>query len=84
AGLKPDVGSFLYAMFTILLSVLVSQGLGLALGALVMDLKSAAVLGSVIMLSFTLAGGYYVQNVPPFISWIKYASYLQALVRISI
>ncbi|GKB78451.1 ABC transporter G family member 9-like protein, partial [Tanacetum coccineum] len=84
AGLKPDVGSFLYAMFTILLSVLVSQGLGLALGALVMDLKSAVVLGSVIMLSFMLAGGYYVQNVPPFISWIKYASYLQALVGISI
>ncbi|GJT26369.1 ABC transporter G family member 9-like protein [Tanacetum coccineum] len=56
----------------------------LALGALVMDLKSAVVLGSVIMLSFMLAGGYYVQNVPPFISWIKYASYLQALVGISI
>ncbi|GJZ36984.1 ABC transporter G family member 9-like protein [Tanacetum coccineum] len=56
----------------------------LALGALVMDLKSAAVLGSVIMLSFTLAGGYYVQNVPPFILWIKYASYVQALVGISI
>ncbi|GJY90697.1 ABC transporter G family member 9-like protein [Tanacetum coccineum] len=49
----------------------------LALGALIMDLKSAAVLGSVIMLSFTLAGGYYVQNVIPFILWIKYASYVQ-------
>ncbi|GJR98228.1 ABC transporter G family member 9-like protein [Tanacetum coccineum] len=77
AGLKPDAGSFLYALFTILLSVLVSQGLGLALGAIVMDLKSATVLGSVIMLSFTLAGGYYVQNVPPFISWIKYVSISQ-------
>ncbi|XP_071702278.1 ABC transporter G family member 9-like [Rutidosis leptorrhynchoides] len=73
-GLKPDVTSFFYALFTLLLSVLVSQGLGLALGALVMDLKSATVLGSVIMLSFTLAGGYYVQNVPAFISWIKYVS----------
>nr|GEV49636.1 ABC transporter G family member 9-like [Tanacetum cinerariifolium] len=70
-GLKPDVGRFLYVLFTILLSVLVSQGLGLALGALVMDLKSAAVLGSEIMLSFMLAGGYYVQNVPPFISYQK-------------
>ncbi|GKD61446.1 hypothetical protein Tco_1298955 [Tanacetum coccineum] len=29
------------------------------------------------MLSFTLAGGYYVQNVPPFISWIKYVSISQ-------
>ncbi|XP_076939718.1 ABC transporter G family member 9-like [Bidens hawaiensis] len=74
AGLKPNVGSFLYALVALLLSVLVAQGLGLALGAVVMDLKSAAVLGSVIMLSFTLAGGYYVQHVPVFISWIKYLS----------
>ncbi|KAI3737477.1 hypothetical protein L2E82_27481 [Cichorium intybus] len=77
AGLKRTPRSFLYALFTLLLSVLVSQGLGLALGALVMDLKSATVLGSVIMLSFTLAGGYYVQNVPAFISWIKYISISQ-------
>ncbi|CAH1429045.1 unnamed protein product [Lactuca virosa] len=77
AGLKRALESFLYALFTLLLSVMVSQGLGLALGALVMDLKSATVLGSVIMLSFTLAGGYYVQNVPAFISWIKYISISQ-------
>ncbi|XP_023735837.3 ABC transporter G family member 9 [Lactuca sativa] len=77
AGLKRALGSFLYALLTLLLSVMVSQGLGLALGALVMDLKSATVLGSVIMLSFTLAGGYYVQNVPAFISWIKYISISQ-------
>ncbi|KAJ9567855.1 hypothetical protein OSB04_003821 [Centaurea solstitialis] len=77
AGLRPDLGSFLYALTTLLLCVLVSQALGLALGALVMDLKSATTLGSVIMLSFMLAGGYYVQNVPPFISWIKYISISQ-------
>ncbi|KAL8226470.1 hypothetical protein R6Q57_016302 [Mikania cordata] len=77
AGLKPTFGSFLYAWFALLLSVLVSQGLGLALGALVMDQKSATILGSVIMLSFTLAGGYYVQHVPGFISWIKFVSISQ-------
>ncbi|KAF5806827.1 putative AAA+ ATPase domain, pigment precursor permease/Protein ATP-binding cassette sub-family G [Helianthus annuus] len=74
SGLKPNVGSFFYALCALLLSVLVSQGLGLALGALIMDLKSATTLGSVIMLSFSLAGGYYVQHVPVFISWIKYVS----------
>ncbi|PWA60640.1 ABC-2 type transporter family protein [Artemisia annua] len=77
AGLKPDAGSFVYALFTVLLSVLVTQGLGLALGAFVMDLKRATVLGSVIMLSFTLTSGYYVQNIPPFISWFKYVSISQ-------
>ncbi|KAJ9567856.1 hypothetical protein OSB04_003822 [Centaurea solstitialis] len=77
AGLKPEFLSFLYALFTLLLSVLVSQGFGLAIGALVMDQKSATILGSVIMLSFTLAGGYYVQHVPSFISWIKFVSISQ-------
>ncbi|KAK8648463.1 hypothetical protein V6N13_129215 [Hibiscus sabdariffa] len=48
--------------------------MGLAVGALVMDPKTAAILGSVITLAFLLAGGYYIQHVPGFISWIKYIS----------
>ncbi|GAB4849532.1 ABC transporter G member 9 [Ancistrocladus abbreviatus] len=77
AGLKSTTGSFFYNLFSLLLSVLVSQGMGLALGALVMDQKSATVLGSVIMLTFLLAGGFYVQHVPSFIAWIKYLSISQ-------
>ncbi|MCD7459035.1 ABC transporter G member 9 [Datura stramonium] len=77
AGLKPSVGAFFSTLFSLLCNVLVSQGLGLALGAMVMDQKSATVLGSVIMLSFTLAGGYFVQHVPRFIAWIKYVSISQ-------
>ncbi|XVF18927.1 hypothetical protein REPUB_Repub11eG0066000 [Reevesia pubescens] len=73
-GLKPTAGNFLQTLFALLYGVLVSQGLGLALGALVMDLKSASILGSVIVLLFLLVGGFYVQHVPPFISWIKYIS----------
>ncbi|CAN6558068.1 hypothetical protein EV1_007628 [Malus domestica] len=74
AGLKPSAANFFHTLFALLLSVLVAQGMGLALGALVMDQKKATVLASVIMLSFLLAGGYYVQHVPAFISWIKYIS----------
>ncbi|XP_022733089.1 ABC transporter G family member 9-like isoform X2 [Durio zibethinus] len=74
AGLKPTAGNFLHTLFALLFCVLVSQGLGLALGAMVMDQKSATVLGSVIMLTFLLAGGFYIQHVPAFISWIKYIS----------
>ncbi|GFS39139.1 ABC-2 type transporter family protein [Actinidia rufa] len=77
AALKPAAANFLETLLVLLYSVLVSQGLGLALGALVMDQKSATILGSVIMLSFLLAGGYYVQHVPAFISWIKYISISQ-------
>ncbi|KAM1394951.1 hypothetical protein PS2_030512 [Malus domestica] len=74
AGLKPSAGNFFHTLFALLLSVLVAQGMGLAIGALVMDQKKATVLASIIMLSFNLAGGYYVQHVPVFISWIKYIS----------
>ncbi|GFP78589.1 ABC transporter g family member 9 [Phtheirospermum japonicum] len=77
AGLKPTPGSFFSGLFVLLYSVLCSQGLGLAIGAAVMDQKSATILGSVIMLTFLLASGYYVQNVPAFISWIKYISISQ-------
>lgn len=74
AGLKPTVGHFLSTLFVLLYSVLVAQGLGLAVGALVMDQKAATTFGSVLMLSFLLAGGYYVQSVPPFIAWVRYIS----------
>ncbi|KAL3508638.1 hypothetical protein ACH5RR_028039 [Cinchona calisaya] len=73
-GLKPTAAGFFGCLLVVLYSVLVAQGLGLALGAVVMDLKAASTLASVIMLTFLLAGGYYVQHVPSFIAWIKYLS----------
>ncbi|XP_073298650.1 ABC transporter G family member 9 [Primulina huaijiensis] len=77
AGLRPTPQCFFSGLFTLLYSILCSQGLGLAIGAIVMHQKSATVLGSVIMLAFLLASGYYVQNVPKFIAWIKYISISQ-------
>ncbi|XP_058776767.1 ABC transporter G family member 9-like [Vicia villosa] len=74
AGLKATAINFFETLFTLLLSVLVAQGLGLALGAVVLDQKSATTLASVMMLVFLLAGGFYVQNVPKFIAWVKYIS----------
>ncbi|XP_059664188.1 ABC transporter G family member 9-like [Cornus florida] len=74
AGFKPTAGNFLGTLNVVLLCVLVSQGLGLAIGALVVDQKSASMLGTVIMLSFTLVSGYMVQNIPSFIDWTKYLS----------
>ncbi|KAJ1386446.1 ABC-2 type transporter [Sesbania bispinosa] len=74
AGLKTNIVNFLYTLLSLLLNVLVAQGLGLALGAVVLNQKSATTLASVIMLCFLLAGGFYVQNVPSFIAWVKYIS----------
>ncbi|XP_042501307.1 ABC transporter G family member 21 isoform X2 [Macadamia integrifolia] len=74
-GLKPFPINFVLTLLTILYNVLVSQGLGLALGAVLMEVKQATTLASVLMLVFLLAGGYYIQHIPPFIAWIKYCSF---------
>ncbi|GKV39340.1 hypothetical protein SLEP1_g47122 [Rubroshorea leprosula] len=74
-GLKPSLVTFVLTLLIILFNVLVSQGLGLALGAILMDVKQATTLASVTMLVFLLAGGYYILHVPPFIAWMKYISF---------
>ncbi|KAL2517311.1 ABC transporter G family member 14 [Abeliophyllum distichum] len=74
-GLKPDPGTFIFSLFIVLYSVLVAQSLGLAFGALLMDVKQAATLASVTTLVFLIAGGYYIREIPPFIVWLKYLSY---------
>ncbi|KAL1569262.1 ABC transporter G member 14 [Salvia divinorum] len=74
-GLKPDPYTFILSLLVVLLSVLVAQSLGLAFGAILMDVKQAATLASVTTLVFLIAGGYYVKQIPPFIEWLKYLSF---------
>ncbi|KAK4770720.1 hypothetical protein SAY87_031252 [Trapa incisa] len=74
-GLRPDPAAFILSLLVVLYSVLVSQSLGLAFGAILMDVKQATTLASVTTMVFLIAGGYYVQSIPPFIEWLKYLSY---------
>lgn len=74
-GLKPSLSTFLLTLLIIIFNVLVSQGIGLALGAILMEVKQATTLASVTMLVFLLAGGYYIQQIPSFIAWLKYLSF---------
>ncbi|XP_058088254.1 ABC transporter G family member 25 [Magnolia sinica] len=75
AGLRPDVGSFLLTLLVLLGYVLVAQGLGLALGAAIMDAKQASTMATIAMLAFLLTGGFYVQKVPACMTWLKYTSF---------
>ncbi|XP_073013826.1 ABC transporter G family member 25 [Typha latifolia] len=75
AGLRPDVGAFLLTVAVLLGYVLVAQGLGLAVGAIIMDAKQASTLVTITMLAFLLTGGFYVQNVPSCMTWVKYISF---------
>ncbi|OIT01753.1 PREDICTED: ABC transporter G family member 14-like [Nicotiana attenuata] len=74
-GLKADPTTFVLSLLVVLYNVLVSQSLGLAFGALLMDVKQATTLASVTTMVFLIAGGYYIQQIPSFIVWLKYLSY---------
>ncbi|XP_028805774.1 ABC transporter G family member 25 [Neltuma alba] len=74
SGLRPDLWAFLLTLLVVLFYVLVSQGLGLFLGAAIMDAKQASTVAAVVMLGFVLIGGYYVHKVPLCLGWLKYVS----------
>ncbi|KAL9150238.1 hypothetical protein ABFS82_12G157100 [Erythranthe guttata] len=75
AGLRMNVGSFFLTVLTVFLCIIAAQGLGLAIGATLMDLKKATTLASVTVMTFMLAGGFFVKDVPVFISWLRYLSF---------
>ncbi|XP_039021775.1 ABC transporter G family member 22-like [Hibiscus syriacus] len=75
AGLRLSAAPFFLSMLTVFLCIVAAQGLGLAIGASLMDLKRATTLASVTVMTFMLAGGYFVERVPVFISWIRYMSF---------
>ncbi|KAH1121950.1 hypothetical protein J1N35_005110 [Gossypium stocksii] len=75
AGLRLSAGPFFLSMLTVFLCIVAAQGLGLAIGATLMDLKRATTLASVTVMTFMLAGGFFVERVPVFISWIRYLSF---------
>ncbi|KAL3623460.1 ABC transporter G member 22 [Castilleja foliolosa] len=75
AGLRMEAGSFFLTILTVFLCIIAAQGLGLAIGATLMDLKRATTLGSVTVMTFMLAGGFFVKNVPVFIAWLRYLSF---------
>ncbi|KAL2900912.1 ABC transporter G family member 22 [Bienertia sinuspersici] len=75
AGLRLDAGTFFLTLLTVFLCIVAAQGLGLAIGATLMDIKKGTTLGSVTVMTFMLAGGYFVKKVPIFISWIRYLSF---------
>ncbi|GAU17543.1 hypothetical protein TSUD_340870, partial [Trifolium subterraneum] len=61
AGLRLSAVPFFLSILTVFLCIVAAQGLGLAIGASLMDLKRATTLASVTVMTFMLAGGFFVQ-----------------------
>ncbi|KAH7289688.1 hypothetical protein KP509_30G014400 [Ceratopteris richardii] len=75
--LKQSFYAFTLTLLTTFLTVITSQGFGLFIGASMMDVQKATTLASILILILMLAGGFFIKNIPSFMSWIKYFS-LQA------
>ncbi|GAB4857192.1 ABC transporter G member 22 [Ancistrocladus abbreviatus] len=75
AGLRLNAATFFLTVLTIFLEIVAAQGLGLVIGASLMDVKKATTLASVTVMAFMLSGGYFVQKVPVFILWLRYLSF---------
>ncbi|CAD6254534.1 unnamed protein product [Miscanthus lutarioriparius] len=84
AALNPSPAAFALTLAVILGYVLVAEGLGLAVGAVMMDAKRASTLVTVVMLAYLLTGGFYVHNMPGFMVWAKYTSFTYYCYRLLI
>ena len=74
AALSHSVPVFLGVCGIQLLCALAGESIGLFMGTVSTDIMRALIVGNFISLTLTLAGGYYVTNLPLFISWMKYLS----------
>ncbi|KAL4395492.1 hypothetical protein AHAS_Ahas02G0257400 [Arachis hypogaea] len=61
AGLRLSATPFVLTILTVFLCIVAAQGLGLAIGATLMDLKRATTLTSVTVMTFMMGGGFFVQ-----------------------
>lgn len=75
SGLRSQPGPFFITLAVVLLSVIAAQGLGLAIGANIKNLKAATTLAAVVLLASVLVSGFYVHDVPVIVGWIKYLSF---------
>lgn len=76
SGLRISANAFFENWFSVLLIMSVSQSLGLLIGACVQNFRTALSFTTVLVLSIMLVGGFYVRNIPVWIRWLKYLSFI--------
>ena len=74
AGISNRFALYILSTLISLLSVMAGEAFGLMIGASIDRLDRALTTSTVYILSMMLIGGFYVQNVPGFVAWIKYFS----------
>uniref|UniRef100_A0A165YYB7 ABC transporter domain-containing protein n=1 Tax=Daucus carota subsp. sativus TaxID=79200 RepID=A0A165YYB7_DAUCS len=75
-GLRRTAECYFLTVAAILLVAITSQGAGELCGAIVMSIRRAGMIASLVLMLFLLTGGYYVQHIPKFMRWLKYVSFM--------
>ena len=75
-GLRYTAGAFFGTYGTVILCLFIAQGLGLMLGAYSMNPKTAQTLATILMLCIILTGGFFVIDLPDWIGWLKWLSFV--------
>ena len=74
AGISRSFSVFCGTVACTLLSVMSGEAIGLLVGAAVYDLQKGLTIMTVFTLFLMLLGGFFVENIPEFISWGKFIS----------
>jgi ABC-type multidrug transport system ATPase subunit len=74
AAISPRFDLFVLTTLISLLSVVAGEALGLLVGATIYDMEKAMSVMTVASLALMLLGGFFVENIPSFLSWGKYLS----------
>merc|ERR1719253_726517 len=74
AGIDNRFGVFVSSTCCCLLSVLAGESLGVMIGASISAMDKAMTVMTVSSLGLMLLGGFFVENIPSWVSWAKYLS----------
>jgi ABC-type multidrug transport system ATPase subunit len=72
----PTLGfsTFVLILIIALLSVITGQGMGQMIGAAFDDIQVGQAVATVMVLFLMLLGGFFAQNIPNWLSWVRYIS----------
>ena len=74
AGVNNNFGIFIASTLCSLLSVLAGESIGLFMGAAILDIEKGMVVMTVVSLSLMVVGGFFVRDIPSWITWLGYIS----------
>jgi len=63
--------AFICNALVIILGILNAQSLGLAVGAIMPGYQQAQTTATVLILTFMLCSGFWIQEVPVFLQWVR-------------